>query len=79
MKAGGAMEMEVKILELPPYIGRSEVERFFPGILKKGTLAVLASRGEGPPYIKVGRRVVYETKVLLQWLQKQGVKVKVHE
>ena len=65
--------------DLPPLIARSEVERYFPGVLRRSTLAKLASQGTGPPYLKIGRRVVYRTKDLLNWLLSRGVEVKTHE
>ena len=33
-----------------------------------GSLAQLRHRGEGPPYVKIGNRVLYEGKSLNQWL-----------
>ncbi len=73
------MELHVKVLELPPLIAREQVEAYFPGILKRSTLARLASEGRGPQYLKVGRKVVYRAEELLRWLQEQGFEVKTLE
>jgi len=69
---------EVKdiLQHLPPLIGRSEVHKFFPGILTPKTLANLASQGLGPPYFKIGRKIVYRTEDLLDWLQSRAVEVR---
>ena len=71
-------EFELELGRLPVLIARSEVEKYFPGVLSRATLAKLASEGTGPPYLKVGRRVVYRTRDLLDWLTKQAVEVKTH-
>jgi len=67
--------MKVRIVELPPMIARSEIEKFFPGVLKRATLAKLASQGRGPRFVKLGRKVVYPTRELLAWLEEQGVEI----
>ncbi len=54
--------------ELPPMIGRSKVEQFFPGILSSGTLANLGSKGRGPRFLKKGRKVFYLRDDLLKWI-----------
>ena len=38
-----------------------------------GSLAQMRHRGEGPPHIKVGNRVIYEGKLLNQWLEAHRV------
>ena len=35
------------------------------------TLAYWATRREGPPFFKLGRRVVYETADILTWIRSQ--------
>jgi len=65
-----------RIMDLPPFIGRAEVSKYFPGILTPKTLANLASRGLGPPYFKVGRKVVYRTEDLLEWLSSRAIEIK---
>lgn len=39
-----------------------------------GHLANQRMRGEGPPYFKFERRVLYEEKTLNDWLEKHNVK-----
>lgn len=56
----------------PPRFGRSSVEDLFPGMLTGKTLAELACRGEGPPFTKLRRRVVYERQSFLEWLDEQA-------
>lgn len=54
---------------LPPVIGRAEVARFLPGLIKPQTLAHADSAGLGPEVAwKVGRKVAYRTDSLLLWL-----------
>jgi len=71
--------MQVKIIEIPPLMGRREVERFFPGVVSAQTLARLASEGRGPKYLKLGRRAIYKAEDILEWLKREGIEVKVHE
>lgn len=56
--------------ELPQYLTRSQVARYLPGLgLSPSHLANLASKGEGPHYLKIsGKTVIYETEKLLEWL-----------
>lgn len=54
---------------LPPIIGRAEVDRFLPGLIKPQTLAQADSAGLGPEIAwKLGRKVAYRTDSLLLWL-----------
>ena len=54
---------------LPPIIGRAEVDRFLPGLVKPQTLAHADSAGLGPEVAwKIGRKVAYRTDSLLLWL-----------
>lgn len=54
---------------LPPIIGRAEVDRFLPGLVKPQTLAQADSAGLGPEIAwKLGRKVAYRTDSLLLWL-----------
>lgn len=55
--------------ECPPMFGRTSVPRLFPGIISEKTLANLACRGEGPPFLKMARRVIYERESFIQWLE----------
>jgi hypothetical protein len=50
------------------YLTRPEVEREFR--LRVGWLAKAAMSGEGPPYVKVGGRVLYRRATLEAWMSK---------
>lgn len=65
---------DVSILNLPLFLTRAMVKEFFPGLISPGTLANLNSEGKGPRYAKVGKKVVYRTKDLLEWLEEKGLK-----
>jgi hypothetical protein len=54
---------------LPPLIPRSEVPNLLPGLFSKKYLANLNSLGEGPPYIKIRRKVVYKREPFIAWLE----------
>ena len=56
----------------PPRFGHQTVAELFPGIVSSKQLANLASRGEGPPYLVVRRRVTYERESFLRWLDEQA-------
>ena len=53
---------------LPPMISRDHVEKLLGGVISSKTLANLDSLGEGPKRMRVGRKVVYLTEDLLEWL-----------
>lgn len=54
---------------LPPIIGRAEVDRYLPGLVKPQTLAQADSAGLGPEIAwKVGRKVAYRTDSLILWI-----------
>lgn len=57
--------------ELPPVFGRPAIDKLLPGVIEPKTLANLASRGEGPEYRMIRRRVVYDRESFLKWLQEQ--------
>ncbi len=42
-----------------------------------GQLANLRMRGEGPPYLKFHRKVLYESRELDQWLDQHRIKTEV--
>lgn len=56
----------------PTMIARTDVEDIIKG-LKPKTLANLNSRGEGPPYYKIGHKVYYRTDELIEWATKYRV------
>jgi len=69
----------MRVQDLPPFISRQEVARYFPGIISPGTLARLASEGKGPPYFRMGKRAFYDTKELVKWLKERAIRVKTIE
>ena len=58
---------------LPPMISRDHVEKLLGGVISSKTLANLDSLGEGPKRMRVGRKVVYLTEDLLDWLESRTV------
>lgn len=61
--------LEYLVSALPPIIGRAEVDRYLPGLVKPQTLAHADSAGYGPEVAwKVGRKVAYRTDSLVLWL-----------
>ena len=60
--------LENLLKSLPPVIARTEVPRLLGGIISAGHLANLDCIGEGPPRIRVGRKVAYEREAFLAWL-----------
>jgi hypothetical protein len=71
------MKEKVELAELgrnlPPMISRDHVEKILGGVISSKTLANLDSLGEGPKRMRVGRKVVYLTKDLLDWLEQRTV------
>lgn len=67
--------MDIMLAKLPPVIAREEVYSQLGGIVKPKTLINADSAGVGPKRgYKVGRKVVYETRALLEWIiERQGV------
>ena len=61
------------IPKLPPLISRDHVEKLLGGVISSKTLANLDSLGEGPKRMRVGRKVVYKTEDLLEWLASRTV------
>jgi len=66
------MKQKVELRELgrnlPPMISRDHVEKLLGGVISSKTLANLDSLGKGPKRMRVGRKVVYLTEDLLEWL-----------
>lgn len=58
--------------ELPPLFGRPAINKLLPGVIEPKTLANLASLGEGPPFMMIRRKVVYDRDSFLKWLQEQA-------
>lgn len=49
------------------YLTRREVADQYP--ISYSTLAHLAMEGKGPPYSRIGRRVIYEDAAVDRWIQ----------
>ncbi len=56
------------IPKLPPFIARDHVGKLLGGVISSKTLANYDSLGEGPKRMRMGRKVVYMTEDLLDWL-----------
>ena len=54
---------------LPPLIPRSGVSKLLPDLVSPKYLANLNALGEGPEYIKIGRKVVYPREAFIKWLE----------
>jgi hypothetical protein len=64
--------IQIMSKNLPAVIARKQIDRQFGGIIANRTVANAQLSGEGPAiYYKVGRTVVYETRILLIWLVKR--------
>ena len=46
--------------ELPPVFSRQAVPKLIPGIFSSQTLSNFSSQSEGPPVVKIGRKVWYQ-------------------
>jgi len=53
---------------LSPLVSRSHVGTFSGGLLTPKYMANIDSRGEGPPRIRVGRKIAYPTGDLARWI-----------
>jgi predicted DNA-binding transcriptional regulator AlpA len=59
--------MRTEMTDIPKVVTTAEAARVLG--LSESTLAKLRLNGNGPIYCKLGRRVVYRTADLEQWLQ----------
>jgi len=57
---------------LPPMIARKDIDRYLGGIISKGYLANLDSKGAGPPKVKIGKNIGYLRRHLVEWLAARG-------
>ncbi len=55
-------------------VARTEMERFTGGLISGGCLANLDSAGAGPARVKMGRKVGYPIKSLIEWLRARSTK-----
>ena len=67
------MDLSNLLPKLPPLISRDHVEKLLGGVISSKSLANLDSLGEGPKRMRIGRKVVYNTEDLLEWLAKRTV------
>ena len=58
--------------KLPPIISRDRVEKYLGGVITAKNLANLDSLGEGPPRMRIGRKIAYQTDSLLAWLNSRS-------
>nr|WP_287412318.1 hypothetical protein [Pseudodesulfovibrio sp.] len=58
--------------KLPPIISRDKIEKHLGGIISAKRIANLDSEGSGPPRIRIGRKIAYQTDLLLAWLKERS-------
>lgn len=56
-------------LTLPATMARHRIDEYLGGAISSKYLSNLAARKEGPEFIKMGRKAVYVTEDLLNWLE----------
>ena len=61
--------------KLPPLISRDHVEELLGGVISSKRLANLDSLGQGPKRMRIGRKVVYRTTDLLDWLETRSTEL----
>jgi hypothetical protein len=54
---------------LPPVIARNKIGFYLGGLLSKGHMQNLDSRGTGPKRMKIGKRCGYLREDLIDWLK----------
>jgi len=64
---------------LPPFFGRNEGKKLFPGVISEKTLANMANQGIGPRYFKNGRLCIYRMVDFLDWLKSRAKTVSTAE
>lgn len=67
-----AIDLTELLTTLPPMVARKDIDRYLGGIISKGYLANLDSKGEGPPKVKIGKNVGYLRRPLVEWLAARG-------
>lgn len=63
--------MVKKALEkaLPPVFARCHATRLSGGLINGDSLANKMSRGEGPEFFKIGRKVGFSRDIFLEWIE----------
>lgn len=64
-----AMDFSALAEKLPPIISRNKVDELLGGMITAKTLANLDSLGEGPPRIRIGRKIGYPAGTFIVWLE----------
>jgi len=77
MTEGDSLKKEIIDLRnlmpnLPPIIAREKVGQLLGGVISPKRLANLDSLGEGPKRMRIGRKIVYRTEDLLDWLSQRA-------
>jgi len=65
-------EVENKLNSLPVMFGREAVPQLLTGVISAGYLRNLDSKGEGPPRIRIGRKICYFRDDFISWLRKRA-------
>lgn len=55
--------------KLPSIIARDHVEDFLCGVISSRRLANLDAMGEGPKRVRIGGKIAYRRKDLLEWIE----------
>lgn len=56
----------------PVFSDEKQIEQMTDGALKVSWLQQARWKGNGPPYIKLGRRVMYERQAVIDWLRQRS-------
>jgi hypothetical protein len=67
------IDLKERLAELPPVFGRKSLSFLLPGVISPKSLANAAWRGDGPPFYKLGRLVVYERTSFVSWLVERRI------
>lgn len=54
------------------FCNEKQIEQMTNGALKVSWLQQARWKGNGPPYIKLGRRVMYERQAVIDWLRQRS-------
>ncbi len=56
-------------------ITRSKIQEFTGGLISAGYLANLDAAGLGPPRFRTGRKICYQVKSFIAWLEQRSEKI----
>lgn len=54
------------------FVARTEVSNFSGGLVNVKTIANLDSQKQGPPRVRVGRKIAYPVDSFIQWLESRA-------